>query len=91
MIGGTVTHFHATGLSTADYLIGTIAEMRRHFDEIKIPQPPLPPDIGQYVNCEIAVTETEDEDGKRTGRITFTAPHGEVRYEREWVIAAARR
>ncbi len=90
MSNQTVIHVQATSLSTFEQLVLVTTDMRKHFHNMKLPAPPLPTNLSDFVHCELLVTETTEADGSRKGRIQFISPEGQVPLEQTWVIAPAR-
>lgn len=67
--------------------MATVIQVRKYFDHFNLPQPPLPENLADFVNCELLITETRHTDGKRTGQIRFIRANRDVCYEQEWTIS----
>ena len=80
---------HAENIPSAAQLAHVFLEAWRYFAELKQPLPPLPDDIAKYAGCDLLITQTETDDGMRTGKVTLTQD-GVVRYDSDWVICTAR-
>jgi len=87
----TITLVEARNLSTAPQLALTLVWVRQYFEEERSPPPPMPDSVATLAPCDLLITETSGVDGSRHGHFKITDPDGQVRYEREWVIASARR
>lgn len=79
-----------SNLSNAAQLVMMFAQARKYFVDFRLAQPPLPSDPAAFVGCDFLVTETAGANGERLGKVTLATPAGEVRFERNWVIAPGR-
>jgi len=75
-------------LTNAAQLVHMFGEARRYFAEFALPLPPLPDNVADFVGCDLLITETRGANRERLGKVTLTTPGGDVRYERDWVIAS---
>jgi hypothetical protein len=73
-------------LTTSTQLAVVIMDLREHYKEYRLPQPPLPDDVLSLVPCSLDVSESRGANGLVTGKVLITDPKGEVLFEREWVV-----
>jgi hypothetical protein len=82
---------HANDLRTVAQLIDILATTQKYFVERGQPVPPLPRKPKEFAGCELLITELQHENGARIGTISLSTATGDIRYQREWVIAPPHR
>jgi hypothetical protein len=80
---------NATRLENVSALAFTLAETRKYFAAPQHSQPPLPDNVMSLVPCALLITELEEEQGKRVGRIQFLQLDDTPLYDQEWIIGPA--
>jgi hypothetical protein len=91
MLDKTATLIRIDQINNGAAMAFALVETRKYFAEFNLPQPPLPDDFISFLPSILLITETQDERGKRVGRIKFTRPDDEAIYfDKEWEIAPER-
>jgi hypothetical protein len=67
-------------LTTAALAVAEV-DVRKYFEEHRLPQPPLPQNFLSLAPCRLLITETQG-----TGKVNITDLNGAVLYQSEWPL-----
>jgi hypothetical protein len=78
---------HAAPLANSAALAFSLGEARKYFAEFNLPQPPLPDNVLSLAPRGLLISEWEEEQGEKIGRIQISATDDSVMFDEEWPLS----
>jgi hypothetical protein len=72
-------------LTNCSLIQASVAAARTYCRDHRLAPPPFPEDVDAYAPCTLELSEWEDENGRRIGRLTLLRDDT-VLTDREWVL-----